>query len=774
MPLNKLLKIEFIQRGIYMIKAGSIRVLYKKALLTMLMSLVLILFVFTSINVVFSQANNDFSDKRVLFIASYSSEFNTFYQQIDGFTDTFKDYPVTVDVEFMDTKRFLTEENITNFYNSITYKLNYVDYDALMVSDDNALDFVMDHQDELFSNIPIVFFGINSETHAENYSEDPNVSGVVENVSITETIDLALDLIPQANKVIALVDKTPSGQADLQRFLTLEDTYPDLVFTKIDMSEMSMANFLADLNEVDETSIVILLSALRDIDDVTYSFSDSVDLLVENSNVPIFHLYEHGIGEGLLGGKVISHYNQGTIAAQMLLSVFKGEMNISEVALVRDNSNIYFFDYKVLEKYDLDLDKLPADTKYINRELSFYQQYKSYVICGVIFSVFMVAIIIVLAWSLKNGNKARQDALDSKQKLEEANVGLKTVNKKLEHISYHDSLTGLYNRTFFEKKFVLLNKEKHFPLSLILGDVNGLKLVNDAFGHLVGDKVLTTSADLLREAFPESVISRIGGDEFAVIAVNMSKEEVSERISKLREKAEKNIIGGVKLSISLGFVVKAEENISIHDMYINAENSMYREKMYQVPSNRSAIIETIITTLNQKDIYSELHSKRVSVISTKIAEYLKLDSEVISRVKTAGLLHDIGKIIVPTDILMKTGKLTNDEYEEIKKHSEIGFRILNSAASLKDIAEIVFCHHERMDGRGYPRGLKGKKIPIESRIIGIADALDAMLNDRLYRNKLSKEKCYQELVDNSGTQFCSATIKVVLENYDEIYRIASQ
>jgi putative nucleotidyltransferase with HDIG domain len=195
---------------------------------------------------------------------------------------------------------------------------------------------------------------------------------------------------------------------------------------------------------------------------------------------------------------------------------------------------------------------------------------------------------------------------------------------------------------------------------------------------------------------------------------------------------------------------------------------MYREKLNQVPSNRSAIIDTIVATINEKDEYSEIHSKRVSIIARKIAEVMELEESKISEIQTAGLLHDIGKIIVPSHILNKTTSLTNDEYNEMKKHSEIGYRILNSVSSMRDIATIVFCHHERIDGKGYPRGLKKEEIPFESRIISIADSIDAMMSDRLYRNKMTKEDCRKELIKHNGTQFCPIVIAKVLEHFDEI------
>jgi len=153
---------------------------------------------------------------------------------------------------------------------------------------------------------------------------------------------------------------------------------------------------------------------------------------------------------------------------------------------------------------------------------------------------------------------------------------------------------------------------------------------------------------------------------------------------------------------------------------------------------------------------------------------MDFDDNAIAEITTAGLLHDIGKIIIPTSILNKKGRLTDEEYAEIKKHPEIGFRILNSVPSMRNIARIVLSHHERIDGKGYPSGLKGDDIPIESKIIGVADAVEAMLNDRTYRKKLTKQQCKDELIKFRGTQFCKDIVDIVLANFDDIYEMATE
>lgn len=357
---------------------------------------------------------------------------------------------------------------------------------------------------------------------------------------------------------------------------------------------------------------------------------------------------------------------------------------------------------------------------------------------------------------------------------EDITEAIKT-KEKLIKAGYEDVLTGLKNRRFYEEYLSSIDKEENYPLTIIMADINGLKMINDAFGHLYGDKALINIAKLLKEeSFSDSIVARIGGDEFAIVSKNRTREEAFSIMNKIRIKAKQINIEGVSLSISLGLSIKTDSKMTINKMFTEAEDWMYREKLNQTPSNRSMIIETIIATLNQKDKYSEIHSKKVSVLSRHIAELMDFDDNAIAEITTAGLLHDIGKIIIPISILNKKGRLTDEEYAEIKKHPEIGFRILNSVPSMRNIARIVLSHHERIDGKGYPSGLKGDDIPIESRIIGVADAVEAMLNDRTYRKKLTKQQCKDELIKFRGTQFCKDIVDIVLANFDDIYEMATE
>lgn len=343
----------------------------------------------------------------------------------------------------------------------------------------------------------------------------------------------------------------------------------------------------------------------------------------------------------------------------------------------------------------------------------------------------------------------------------------KQKQDEISYLSYHDQLTGLHNRHFFEKALKKLDSETNLPLSLVMLDVNGLKLTNDAFGHQMGDKLLQSIAVNIRKVCRESdIICRIGGDEFILLLPNTDYGEAELVVKRIYREIEKSELENIVISLSIGWETKTKMEESIMEVYAKAEDSMYRKKIIESQSMRHKTIQIIINTLNQTNHREKLHSENVSILSKKIAEFLGLDQEMRQEIETAGLLHDIGKITIDSSLLDKPGKLTNAEYEMIKKHSEVGYQILKSVDAYSNLSDSVLSHHERWDGAGYPRGLKGEEIPLVARIITVADAYEAMTAKRTYRETISKKEAVNELIRCAGTQFDPAIIRALCEHYD--------
>lgn len=339
----------------------------------------------------------------------------------------------------------------------------------------------------------------------------------------------------------------------------------------------------------------------------------------------------------------------------------------------------------------------------------------------------------------------------------------KIKEEEIRYLSYHDGLTGLYNRIYFENQKIALNDETFLPLSIIIGDINGLKLINDAFGHAEGDKLIVETAKSIIECCREhDVISRTGGDEFTILLPNTDAETAYEMLKKIKSHCEKNT-SVYKLNISLGFATKEYLGDEFSDVQKLAEDFMYKRKLLERNSIHNAIIASITTTLYEKSQETEAHAERMKELSILLGTKLDLLQVELDELSLLATLHDIGKVSVDSKILSKPGKLTPDEWIEIKKHPEVGYRIAKSSPELSSIADFILCHHERWDGNGYPQGLKGEDIPLLSRIIAIVDSFDAMTQDRPYRTKMTKEQALEEIRRNAGTQFDPLLAQLFIE-----------
>jgi diguanylate cyclase len=341
----------------------------------------------------------------------------------------------------------------------------------------------------------------------------------------------------------------------------------------------------------------------------------------------------------------------------------------------------------------------------------------------------------------------------------------KKTEMELLYLSYHDHLTGLYNRRFFEEELARLDIADNLPLSIIMCDVNGLKLVNDSFGHDSGDTLLKNAANTIVKACrKEDVIARIGGDEFVVVLPRTSADETVRIANLIKELASKEKIANIELSISYGYETKTTVSQSIIEIVANAENHMYRHKLYERSSIRSKTIDLIMNALFEKSNREAMHSNRVSHLCQHIAVRMNYNKDAVNQMKIAGLIHDIGKIGVDEKILNKPGRLTIDERRDIERHPEIGWKILNSTNEFSELAQFVLNHHENWDGSGYPNGLKGEAIQVEARIISIADAYDAMTSERSYKKGMSQEEAIKELKRCSGTQFDPGIVDVFVDS----------
>ncbi|SNT09415.1 PAS domain S-box-containing protein/diguanylate cyclase (GGDEF) domain-containing protein [Anaerovirgula multivorans] len=340
----------------------------------------------------------------------------------------------------------------------------------------------------------------------------------------------------------------------------------------------------------------------------------------------------------------------------------------------------------------------------------------------------------------------------------------KKAEEKIRYLSFHDKLTGLYNRAYFEEELERIDKSRQLPISIIIGDVNGLKLINDIFGHHQGDILLQKIAFVLQKACrKEDSIARWGGDEFAILLPNTSEENVKEICQRITYMCSQEKSDPMSISISLGSATKKNANESFFKVIKWAEEKMYRNKFLKSNSTRNSIVASLQKSLFEKNYEGREHADRMKRLAIALGEKIGLSQEEITAVGILAILHDIGKIVISEKILNKPGPLTNDEWKEMKKHSEIGYRITRSSRELEHIAEYVLYHHERWDGKGYPKGLKGESIPKISRIIAIVDAYDVMSYGTNYKEAIGHEKALKEIENCAGTQFDPEIAKVFID-----------
>jgi diguanylate cyclase (GGDEF)-like protein len=330
----------------------------------------------------------------------------------------------------------------------------------------------------------------------------------------------------------------------------------------------------------------------------------------------------------------------------------------------------------------------------------------------------------------------------------------KKYKSKIEHISFHDHLTGLYNRRFFNTELKRLDTKRNFPLGIIIGDVNGLKFFNDTFGHDLGDEVLIKVADLLKNIMrSDDIVARYGGDEYCIIIKNTDILELENIIKRIKNKLKKIKVKNFNLNLALGFSIKNRESENISDIFKKAEKLMYHNKFTTKDSFHKNAHDVIMATFFEQHPREKIHSDRVMNLMSLFKDNNKFNFMSKSLLETAGELHDIGKISIDKKLLNKKGDLTAVEYKKIKAHPEIGNRILKSINTDSNLLNAVRYHHERIDGKGYPVGLKKNEIPLIARALCICDSYDAMTNDRPYKKRLTKNEAIKELRINSGQQF---------------------
>ncbi|MBT9155894.1 MAG: Cyclic di-GMP phosphodiesterase response regulator RpfG [Firmicutes bacterium] len=330
------------------------------------------------------------------------------------------------------------------------------------------------------------------------------------------------------------------------------------------------------------------------------------------------------------------------------------------------------------------------------------------------------------------------------------------AEKRLRYLSLHDQLTDVYNRAFFSAEMERLQGSRDYPISIIMADANGLKLINDVLGHRAGDEFLRASAAVLRGVLRKAdVLARVGGDEFAVILPRTGADVAGKVLERIRTASESFGAEGcvLPMSLSLGVATANDESVSLDDTYKLADHLMYRDKLAERSVAHRNILNALLQVLAERDFGALGHTARLKEFCLALGRSFDLTTKQLEALALLAEVHDLGLIGVNPTLLSSRSRLTKEEYGLIKQHSERGLRIAYTFPELAGVADFILAHHERWDGSGYPLGIRGTDIPLECRILAVADAYEVMTGGRPYREPLSPSLALAELVCCAGRQF---------------------
>lgn len=506
------------------------------------------------------------NQKRVLFISSYSYGWDTVQTQIEGIKAGV-DEGTTIDYEFMDTKRFREDEWLDMFHDMLKYHLENTDpYDVVIVGDDAALQFAMEYREELFPEIPIVFEGVNDEEYAMEAAKNPLVTGIVEKLSVEKNIDMALKINPSETKVVAILDNSMTGEAERKNFYSASDEYPELEFSEINSSELTTARLQQAISRVDDKTILIYITMSTDGSEKQYTSAQAVRMIVNYAKVPVYRMVEAGIGDGLLGGNVVSMYKSGEIAAKIAMDIMNGT-DSGEINVVQDSPNIYCVDENVMRKFKLEAWQFPEDTQFVNHEENFFVRNKEALIPAL---VLIIALVIIILWVCFD-NFRRRKLLGE----------LETARSIMESASQHDFLTGLPNRSKFMKDLEQLIAAK-VPCTVMMLDIDNFKKINDTYGHTAGDEALQQVANRLKEMQSQILTSyRFAGDEFILILRSSQNMLVEKTAYQCRQVFTKDVVlCGTKRKIggSIGIASYPKDTDNLEQLIVCADDAMYQVK----------------------------------------------------------------------------------------------------------------------------------------------------------------------------------------------------
>ena len=513
--------------------------------------------VFCILSLMMSQhASASESKKRVLVLHAYHQGFHWTDRIMAGISSVFDGRDdVELFINYMDTKRQSGDAYFKLLRDLYATKYQFVTFDAIISSDDNALDFLLEYRDELFPNTPVIFSGLNafSPNRLRGLSK---FTGVYESYDAAGTIELMLELHPGTKSIAAITDETRSGIIFKNLINQAESKFTDQV--KINyLHNLPPKALQQSLTQLPENSLVLWAIYLRTPFGTTLSSEESVRLVSETSRYPTYCVWDV-VGQGVVGGKITSPNFQGESAAKIALRVLQGEA-IEDIP-VRGSPLVNIFDFEAMQRFDINQDKAPASSIILNKPDSFYQLYQRYIW---IYSAILILLITTIAFLINI-------------------ILLKRKRDKYEGMAMHDQLTGLYNRYFLQEMATqkLSEANRHqYPMSLLMLDLDNFKAINDTHGHPMGDVVLQEFAKLIEEHNrAEDIVARIGGEEFVILLDHCTSTEAEEKAQLVRNRVSELQPNGIPITVSIGIAELNTKGEAFSDLLERSDRAVYQAK----------------------------------------------------------------------------------------------------------------------------------------------------------------------------------------------------
>ncbi|CBH22185.1 putative Diguanylate cyclase/phosphodiesterase precursor [Acetoanaerobium sticklandii] len=523
-------------------------------------------------------------EKHVLVLNSYHRGFKWTDDTVTSFLETIEslspEHKYAFYIEYLDWKKYPTQKNVENMYANLRYKYGSKPIDLIVATDDKALELAIDYREEQFKNIPIVFTGVSHDSFKLLSDNQENITGVIENIDLEPTIQIAKLLNPEFNKIYTIHDFTESGIAMNKEVASTVKTI-DSNLNCIALPPMAVDDIIASVKGLPNDSVVLITTFYRDAQGLIVENSEFASLISKYCNVPVFSLYDFYLGYGVIGGAVLQGSKQGELAAKLANDYFDNK-ELKNITPVLHPKTEVIVDYDEIIKYNVDIDKLPKDTVILNKPLSFRESNPEayYLVMTVIF--LLIILVLSLIYYTRRLIRTKRQLESQNEELHDLYEQIYNSEEELKKLVYFDSLTKLPNRIALTNDIQEhVKQQEAITAALMIIDIDNFKYINDTLGHHFGDEFLIEIAKIFLNLSSQAIrVYRIGGDEFAFL-VTASTQQIEIAAQEIMNCVHKPIfMDKIKIhtTLSMGIAVYPFAGKTVQQLLKNADIAMYEAK----------------------------------------------------------------------------------------------------------------------------------------------------------------------------------------------------